>query len=188
MTPLNFNAWARDHRTRHKFSRLPDPTTEEGQVFYRPWFRLFLALRATVPDVEAASERLVNEPPPRHAEHYVYLKRYVSEAVAARVGPQLAASVDDTRDTATAASKNCPRCDGGGLTSVYRAEPDPTFRSPNQVSAYCTCRLGRWVRRNHQSTSKDVRDRLVDLADVLDGRSLWVADEPLPAVSGESRR
>lgn len=97
-----------------------------------------------------------------------------------------------TRDEAQSQSRHCPRCQGGGLAHVYlrqyrghrTAELDVLDRGeivrrviPAIVAAHCLCPLGRWMRS--RIDDRELLSRWPDLADVLAGRSYWLADNPM---------
>jgi len=85
------------------------------------------------------------------------------------------------REEAEDASRGCDRCDGTGLATVWHPRPDAARRIPESKSAYCTCPHGRWIERNHRERSPELRGGFVDIAEVLEGRSVWLAAPPDPS-------
>lgn len=97
---------------------------------------------------------------------------------------------DQSRDEAQARSRNCEHCSGSGQAIVF--DPDytgrrvvdrqvirhgeiTTKRYAMVVSAHCICPMGRWLRSR---TERETMDRIPDLADILAGRSRWLANDP----------
>lgn len=76
---------------------------------------------------------------------------------------------------AKAESAGCEHCSGEGQVRVFHPKPDAGRRIPPSTSADCVCSWGR-ARRS----SRDDADnrRIVDLADVLAGRSPWQLEQP----------
>lgn len=177
MNPVDFDAWAVEHVARHRFARLPDPLSAGGRSFFGPWLKAFTLMRVDLEIATEASVRLVNNPPAKAADHWLTLKGYCQDLIFAR-GGNVDASAEDTYETAKAASLACEYCYGAGLAAVWHPAPDAAKKIPVTTAAYCVCRSGRWVRRRHQQTCKDVFARMVDLADVRAGRSVWREDPP----------
>ena len=199
-TDEEFVSWAVAHHARHPFARLPKP--EGPQLVFWRTLKKALEVRG-VRDLKlltAASERLFREPPKRAGDHNETLVNFYLEAARA-AGLPGAGAADDTREAAEAASRDCERCGGTGLATVYRRAPEgplcnhcrqpvdadlvcrrcrPSARPvPASVSAHCGCRMGRWVRRRQLLTCREAHDRTPDLVDVLEGRSkCWRHDPP----------
>ncbi len=179
---MNHPEWNRfliDHRQRHRFARLPDPTTDDGERFFDVW-RKRLAARGIVEVryLEIASERLLEEPG-KARDHFSDLVKYAVEAMAAAgVTPEATAGAE-SREQAEAASHECGHCGGSGMTVVWHPRGgDREHREPESVAAYCVCRMGRWVRARHVVALADVLKRTPDFADVQLGRSSWLIDPP----------
>ncbi len=96
------------------------------------------------------------------------------------------------REAAEAKSRNCPRCKGQGLAPIYDFEYDGapvvvgiddmgnSCKRVGRTVAYCVCLFGRWIQQNHRDNkaSKDVYDRIPDLADVIGQPSFWLENDP----------
>lgn len=170
-----FEAWAKAHYSRHKANaRVPDPTRDGGEGWYRTIQRLFAARGIGREAAEKASVQLFVEPPKTAADHVPALLRLA----AAEAGKHDAGGAADTRETATEASRDCPRCGATGLATVWRPEPAYELRRAPSVAAYCVCRLGRWIKRRHQSTTPDLLNLVPDLHDALAHRGEWLAERP----------
>ena len=98
----------------------------------------------------------------------------------------------DERDAARSASRGCEHCGAEGLATIFHPDyrgyvieereaigrdgeirPRPMAM---RVAAHCTCPMGVWMRAN---TEAETRRRIPDLAGVLEGRSRWVAADPM---------
>ena len=103
---------------------------------------------------------------------------------------------------ARARSAECPHCGGAGIVTLYdhRYAGDPTGRREvrrhdgevraemiaMRCATYCLCPLGAWLRSRCQP---EVARHMLDLADVLDGRTRWTTRDPtLPPDSMEDPR
>ena len=110
------------------------------------------------------------------------------------------AAQDQSKREAEDKSRQCPYCRGAGLVSVFHPAYD-THRTlmrevlyfgeivtrPIQaiVAAHCLCPMGEWIRTR---TDPDILHRIPLLADVLSGRSRWLAQDPTRDEQGEYRR
>jgi hypothetical protein len=72
-----------------------------------------------------------------------------------------------------AESMGCEYCSGEGLVTVFHPDPKGA-RQPPSTSADCVCPLGRSIRDRRKPS--DAR-RILDLADVLAGKSAWRLEE-----------
>ena len=97
---------------------------------------------------------------------------------------------DQSRDEAREQSYGCRFCSGEGACEVFDrryagsrvVEVDAVVRGEIKrirasmvVVAHCICPMGQWVRAK---TSREMLARIPDLADVLDGNSRWLAEDP----------
>ena len=179
MNFAEFLDWVVGHRRRHPDARFPDPADATSQTYYESRFRAILALgNINAAVLTEASERLVSEPPKRASDHFETLRAYCVDAMR-KTGADSGAA--DSRETAEAASRDCRWCGGSGLTTVWNREPDPEEKKPESVGAYCSCRLGRWVRRAHAKGCPDVLKRTPDLVSVLAGNGFDVFENPAAA-------
>ena len=167
-----FRRWSAEHYTLCRKAGVPKPDSEEGQAMFRVLLKVFAARKVTEDAARAATERIAVDPPPIR-KHIGAVIQAVMEAMRADGGRVEALPIDDTHETAKAASEGCPHCGGAtGLAPVvYRGSDDS--QRVRSTCAYCVCRLGRWVRRTHERHSPDVYRRIPDLAEVLAGRSAW---------------
>lgn len=182
MRPSAIEPWFRrfveEHVIRHPRAGLPAFESKEGEVVYSTWRKLLARIEGIdYLSATAASERLVAEPASER-KHFTALAAFAAEAILARK-PEGKRNDLTTRDGAEQASKGCGRCGGTGLVSVFRRPPVPE-RTPASVAAHCVCALGRWMRRYWEAKDPAIARRFVDLAEVLNGRSAWTADEPSP--------
>lgn len=171
-----FEAFIGRHRQRHPFARLP--SLEDGKLMYQTWYaQLRLCRIADVEVIDEASARLVLKPPRSDKVHFQTLCEYALDIQKARGGKTLHDL--SSREGAEAASKGCDRgCAGTGLTVVWHRAPDRDARIAETSAAYCVCALGRWIERNHSAKCPEIRKRMVDLKDVIEGRGVWLADPP----------
>jgi hypothetical protein len=185
-----FVAFAVEHRERHPSAGLPDPRIGESSTFYAAWIEAFREERVLTYEIATrASVRLVREPAKGERWHLatllIYAREFHDQAEPER-GPERGPSRNlSTREDAEAASKSCDRCGGCGLTTVYRSREIEGKRIPPTVGAYCVCAFGRWIRGNHAARSPELLRRIPDLANVLAGRSFWLAEMPRPELESD---
>ncbi|MDR3639045.1 MAG: hypothetical protein P4L84_34895 [Isosphaeraceae bacterium] len=170
-----FENFLSEHLARHPKAGLPVPGTPDAKVVYKTWLKLLNQIEGLSYDtLTTASERLVAEPASER-KHFTTLVAFAREAIIAKK-PEGKRQDLATREGAEQASKGCDRCGGMGLTTVWRRLPVPE-RTPATVAAHCVCALGRWMRRYWERDPAMLR-RIPDLDDVLNGRSVWLAEEP----------
>lgn len=152
----------------------PSREGEHYAQFAAAWADAFRRNRIGRDEAEKAMRGLVASPPRLRRDYLPAILRAV-EAQRPRREP-----VADDRDAAKLASRDCPRCDGEGITGVFHPDPCYAARRPERVPAYCVCPLGRWIKGNHRINKEcaETYQRMVDLSDVLSGRSTWQADPP----------
>jgi hypothetical protein len=172
-----FHEWLEIHKARHTLTRLPSSEGVTGKWYYGLWLKRFNEMGADVPALQEASEKLADEPPKQGKDHWPLLRGLVADVLRSR---GLAVGDATTRETAEAASKECERCGGGGLTTVWHPEPAYELKRPETVSATCACPMGRWVRRRWAELKQDdLIRRTPDWTDVQNGRSMWLAERPV---------
>ena len=176
MTTFEFRTFIEQHRELHPGSKLP--AFDLSEPMYTGWLKVLHARGvAEVAALYAASERLLTEPPRSFLLHFPALCAHAEDAMKV-LGSRPRHNLS-TREGAEAASKGCDRgCSGPGLTVAWHPRPDPMNRLPETVAAYCVCALGRWTERNHAAKQPEIRKRMVDLKDVIEGRRVWLADPP----------
>ena len=173
-----FKRWSAEHYTLCRKAGVPKPDSEDGQALFGMLLKVFAARKITEDAARAATERIALDPPPIR-KHIGAVIQAAMEAMKAGGSMPEALPIDDTRETAELASKDCPHCGGAtGLAPVVYRGSDETQRV-RSTCAYCVCRLGRWVRRTHERHSPDVFRRIPDLAEVIAGRSAWMSPEAL---------
>jgi hypothetical protein len=175
------NGFLKRHRAR--FDPHDWPTgedTEESREFLRGWVSEFARQGVTEAEADLASQRLAATPPNYRRQHVPMVLEAV-RAIRAGRGPGDGA---ETRESAWGLSRDCEHCGGEGLATVFHPRPSWALanRRPVQVAATCVCPLGRWIKRRHAQDSPVLCGRIPDLADVLDGRSLWRAEIPAEEV------
>lgn len=171
-----FRRWSAEHYTLCRKAGVPKPDGDEGQAMFRVLLKVFAARKVTEDAARAATERIALDPPPIR-KHIGAVIQAATEAMRADGGHVEALPIDDTHESARAASEGCPHCGAAtGLAPVVLRNPDESARV-RSTCAYCVCRLGRWVRRTHERHSPDVFRRVPDLAEVLAGRSAWMSPE-----------
>lgn len=167
-----FTAWSLRHHGVHG-TTLRLPKLESGY-----WAALETELArngVTRAAADAATTRLLTEPPPGVKDHARYLLRYAAEAM----GLNPSANGASSREQAEAASQTCEHCGGLGLTTVYHPTgSDPLHRSPASAASHCSCRMGRWIRARIAASCPDLLPRIPDLAEILAGRTGWLIDCP----------
>ncbi len=179
MDMKEFRHFLAGHRESHPEARLPE--FEAATAKYQSWFKILLGRGINdVGALEHASTRLHTEPPKSHADHFPTLCRYAQDAMKSRGG--VVSRDISTREGAEHASKGCERCSGSGLTTVYHPRPSREARIAPTSGAYCVCAMGRWIERTHRAKSPDIRQRIPDLKDVLEGRGEWMAAPMTEAV------
>jgi hypothetical protein len=174
----------------------PEPGTDEYTDYRDDWAYALQSHNVTEEEANEVLMRLRQDPPQWLREH---LPKFLACVTAIRQERAAKGRADD-RDTAQAASRDCQHCDGGGFARVYYpeyrgnpAEELPVMERgevvrrliPVAVSAHCVCALGRWMRSKIREL--DLLARIPDLADVLAGRSRWLAREPTRGERGECR-
>ncbi len=173
-----FGDWIIDHRARHPHTGLPDPESPEGVILYQAWRKVFVKRGVSDLDVATeASERMVAEPPRFPKDH---LPKLLDLAVAVYRDRNAAGqgNPECDREAAVSASAGCVHCGGQGLAIVYHPRPSRSDRIPADVAAYCVCAMGKWIAANHKQFAVDVYRRTPNLSEVLEGRSVWLAEPP----------
>ena len=109
--------------------------------------------------------------------------------------PQAKSPDTTAMDIARADSQDCKYCQGSGLVTVYAPNYDGSpfaitasgIKYASRVVAHCFCPLGRFIRA---ATKEDVRRRIPEVSNVLDGRSRWLLVDPTGdnPISTSSRR
>jgi hypothetical protein len=177
-----------DHTAgRHKRDDWPDLDSHEGKVFYDGFRHLLVVRGVHDRDVaEEASVAMMGAKLWNVSDHPAALVAAAALIYQARGANGQGASLDD-RESAALASRACTYCDGIGMAVVWASRPDPARKIAETSSAYCICALGRWAERTHREKSPDLRKRIPDLADVLNGRSFWRLNPPGMAPVDASR-
>lgn len=162
------------HRARYGPHDWPMHGTEEFDEFMTLWLTSFATGEVSESEADAASLRCAGDPPRFRNEHIVKVIDQVKALREERGAP--ATTREDARDR----SRDCEYCCGNGLVSVYHPTPDHERRIPVSVGAHCICPHGRWMRRKLGEREEDrhLMRRIPDFADVLDGRSIWLAEMP----------
>lgn len=182
-----FYGWYLGHTARHPRHDWPDLDTDKGAVFYAGLRDLLVKKGVHDLDVATeASELMLDNPPKYLDQHGPALHAAAVQIFKARAADAAGNPIDD-RESAAIASKACRYCDGIGLAVVWASKPDPEKKIGETASAYCICALGRWAEANHREKSPDVRKRIPDLRDVLNGRSFWRLNPPGMAAAEPSR-
>lgn len=186
-----------------KFVRRLDPPewpklgTDEYTDYRDDWAYALKGHNVTEEEANEALMRLRQDPPQWLREH---LPKFLACVTAMRQ-ERAAIGQSDDRDTAQAASRDCPHCDGGGYARVYLRqyrgssveELEVVDRGgrvtrkaiPVAVNAHCVCALGRWMRSKIRDL--DTLARVPDFAESLAGRSRWLARDPTRDEAGEYR-
>jgi hypothetical protein len=176
-----------------KFVRRLDPPewpklgTEEYADFRDDWAYALNGHRVTEAEADEALMRLRQDPPQWLREH---LPKFV--AAVEQVRRERAAQAESSDlERAKAAAKGCQHCGGSGQRQVFDPYYDGRYvvtreaiecgevklvRYPMVVTAHCTCALGRWMRGQIRDLS--LLGRILDLADVLAGRSRYRLADP----------
>lgn len=133
----------------------PNPRSEAWWLFFEPWSDALSEQAVTLREFEAASKRVAADPPFDAKGHL--------KAILARVARIRAEGlpVDHDRASAELASRDCPECDGQGITS---RDHERAGYGRITVLYYChRCPMGRWLKQAHAKDPKGVR-----LQDLLD--------------------
>ncbi len=167
----------------------PEPGSDDDDRNYRTWLHALIEVKATEAEALEASRQMGDDPvrigdhPGIIADIIQGIRRQAQEADATR-------ALAGDRETATAASRDCPHCGGHGLVTLYDrrydgrrvAELPCVVRGevvkrpfPMTVMGHCGCPLGRWMRGE---VDTDVRARVPDLEAVLSGGTRWVLEDP----------
>jgi hypothetical protein len=172
--------WISDFLGRHRARYLPndwpaEDAVEENAAFLRGWITAFATRRISEQEAETASCRLTTNPPNYRREHVPMVVQAVEQLRAER-NPQAVSG--GTREAARDASRGCEYCGGGGLATAYHPWPSDEHRVAATAAAYCVCLHGRWIKRNHAETEPMLLRKFVDLDDVLNGASVYLAEHP----------
>lgn len=163
------------HAARFAPNDWPTEGTEESTQFIRGWITALATKQATAEETDLASRRLVTTPPNWRREHIPAVVKMIEDIRKEKGGE---APTESTREAAEFASRNCPFCSGGGMTSVYHPGPDPARKEPAVVAAHCTCPAGRWMRNRLAETTPELLRRIPDLLAVAQGYSTYQIDPP----------
>lgn len=180
-----FEPWLGEHVARHAKAGLPPLGSPAGDAEYEGWRSNFV--RRGVHDYDVATEAskaLMGENLRHSSLHFPRLLELATEVYAAR-RLALSAGLDpDSLDAAQLASARCEHCGNGtkgaGMVTVYHPEPDAARKIPATVAAHCVCPAGRWLRKTLGGKDAAILRRIPDLADVLEGRSYYVAFPLVP--------
>lgn len=162
----------------------PGRESADGRRTWSEWMQALIDARATKGEAEVASARL--------RERQIHLPSAAAHltALIAEIGAIRSMSnapVPGDRPSAEGQSRGCVHCEGQGLVTVYHPLHDGSGGRiiqaadgrrrtiPTRVMAHCDCPLGRWMR---SKTTEDMLARIPMLADVLAGRSRWLAYDP----------
>jgi hypothetical protein len=172
--------WLGDFLHRHKARYNPHDwpageATEEYDVYVRTWHTEFATRHVTKAEADEASVRLACNPPNFRREH-IPMVVHAIEQIRAERNPM--ATACGTREAARDASRGCEYCGGGGLATAYHPWPSDEHRVSATAAAYCVCAHGRYIKRNHAETEPDLLRKFVDLDDVLNGASVYLAEHP----------
>jgi len=172
----------------------PEPGTDEYADYRDDWAYALRGHNVTEEEADEVLMRLRQDPPQWLREH---LPKFMASVEAIR-RERLAKGQADDRDTAQAASRGCPHCAGSGQAIVFDRDYDGRHVVEREchvhgeakvipyamtVSAHCVCAMGRWMRGRIRDL--DVLARTPDFADVLAGRSRWLAQDPTRDEDGE---
>lgn len=180
------------HRRRFNPFDWPEPGSEEGIDYARMWLDAFLRERVREQEADAASIRLGTNPPRFRNDHIPNVMAEVKAMREVAAATASAGVIADSLETAKRQSAQCGWCDGHGMRQVFHPrykgsqvimidrEDDrgEVRKRPTaaRVAAHCICPLGRYMRAK---TDDDNRPRIPDLQRVLEGRSLWMAHDPM---------
>lgn len=174
------------HISRHP-GAWPAPDSPDDRRMWSTWLRALIEINASRDEAEQASDLMGDEPiqdQPGVAVDIIQGLRRQAQAAS----KQQALAAD--RDTARAASWDCPHCRGEGQVVVYdhrfdgspSAMLDCTVRGevtqrpfPMVVVAHCVCPHGRWLR---SKVDRDLLGRIPDLGCVLTGSTRWQLQDP----------
>lgn len=164
------------HKARFNPNDWPDAeSSDEMDEYVRCWVTAFVLKDVAEKEADEASRRLVLAPPNWRRDHIPAVVAAV-EQLRAEKGP--AAGAGGTREAARSASRDCPHCGGEGLALVWHRHPSPERRIAPTASATCICSHGKWIRKVWADTDPQMLRRIPDLAVVLRGESVFVADDP----------
>ena len=164
------------HRDRFKPNDWPDgQDDEESRVFADLWITAFATREVTEAEADEASKSLGETPPNFRREH---LQMVVAAIMAMRAQRGVKPG-SSTREAVRDESRDCPYCNGNGLTTVWAEMPDAARRIPETAAAYCCCPHGRFIKRTHADKSPELARSIPDLGEVLDGiKRGWLAHPP----------
>lgn len=154
-TELWFFDWLKEHQYCHP-SRTWVAHDDDGAMrFYAGWIEAFEDNRITRDEAYAATRELQRKDPGYPAKHLKAILLAVAEA-RSKSGKGAGLS---SRERAELESRDCKRCKGEGLTTVWQMHPDHEHKEPATVAAYCECAMGRWTEQRHREKSPDVHLR-----------------------------
>lgn len=170
-----FEDWLERHLQRHPSAGLPDPRT--NTIYYDAWRNELRRRGVHERDVaEEASERLMAK---KHypSDHFSSLVEFAVKIYAERrqAGDLDAPLGESTIEEVRRRCRDCEWCGGQGLAPVHLRANREDDRTPRCVAATCVCAAGMATRRLY---SADLARRTPLLADALEGRGAWRADDP----------
>lgn len=170
-----FADWARRHLRRHHAAGLP--AFDAAHPMFEAWEAEFRQRGVHDEDVaDEASTRLAGRKLRHSSEHFPTLVELAVAIYAERRGP--AEPAETGMGGARKRSKECPHCDGEGWTDAWWPEETRPAGVPESRSAFCVCEYGRAIRNQQLTIDAAFARGVLDYADVLDGRSRWVAEPP----------
>lgn len=165
------------HRTRYAPIDWPnDFTTEDGLEFTKLWITAFATRQVTEDEADIASISLAAEPPNFRREHIPMVVHAIeasrqeqgkttgcppnsleaAQAALRAMGGCFGPDPEIDASTGVLVHDNGLGCGGTGLATRWHPKPDPAKRIGPTLQGYCTCPMGRWLKRTHAANPDTV--------------------------------
>lgn len=193
--------WVHGFMAQHRAMFCPPDWPDDSDGYARGWVAAFATLdpKPTLDEALEASASLALDPPD-------YLREHIPMVIAAvkagreRRGESCGGAAPGSLDEAKAALERLggchgPRpeidektgeivgdrglgCGGSGFATRWHPRPDPDRRIAATLTGYCTCPVGRWLKRQHAERSPALKSCYLDLADEESGLAWWLFAPP----------
>lgn len=192
--------WVSDFMEQHKALFNPPDWPDDLESYARGWIAAFATLdpKPTHDEALAASASLAIEPPDYLREHIPMVVAAIKAARERRgegCGGAAPGSLDEAKaalermggcfgpepevsDTGEIVGDRGLGCGGSGFAVRWHPRPDPARKIGPTLVGYCTCPVGRWIKRQHAERSPELKRCYLDLADEEMGANWWRFDPP----------
>lgn len=169
-------SWIRGFLERHRarYGPMDWPNgfdTEDGLEFIKLWITALATRQVTEAEADNASMSLASEPPNFRREHIPMVVHAIdaarqeqgktpgcppnsleaAQAALKALGGCFGPDPEIDASTGVLVHDNGLGCGGSGLATRWHPRPDPAKRIGPTLQGYCTCPMGRWLKRTHDS-------------------------------------